>query len=143
MFDYLLILKGNNKELAIAEFETLWRVYFNEDISLIEVKNVVYKFSSKFLIESNHEILARLTYTNLLVRFLSFHKSLDDLKNNLPDLKEYEGKKFRVRRKKSRRCFKSLISEKDFAEVFCHYFSHRERRYLLFLRGRHHKGLRL
>lgn len=122
MFDYLLILKGNNKELAVVEFETLWSVYFEEEINLEEVKNVVYKFSSKFLIEDNHEMLSRFTYTNLLIRLFSRYSSFDDLKNNLPDLKEFDSKKFRVRRKKSRKCFKSLISEKELAEVLWNSF---------------------
>ncbi|MDA3856017.1 MAG: methyltransferase [Candidatus Woesearchaeota archaeon] len=122
MLDYLLILKGNNKELAIAEFETLWKVYFNEEIRLDEVKNVIYKFSSKNLIEDNHEILSRLTYTNILVKILSYHQNLEDLKNNLPDLKEYDGKKFKVRSHKSRRNFKSEISESELAKVLWNSF---------------------
>ncbi len=117
MNDYILILKGNNKNLARFEFETLWDTYFNEDIVLEEVKNVVYKFSSDILVDSNHEIFTRLTYTNSLVKKLGEFLDLKDFKDNLGDVSSYDSKSFLARVKKSRKAYKQDIKERDLARV--------------------------
>ena len=68
MFEYYIILKGNNKHLACREFETLWEIYCKESIKLREVQNILYCFKSNTLINKKCDFLSRLTFTNVLSR---------------------------------------------------------------------------
>lgn len=104
MFKYFLFLKGNNKVLAINEIETLWGVFMKEKIVVKQAENTLYYFHSKKKIDGSEEFLKRITFTNYLGielfegdNFKEFEKKFDfDL------LKDYDGKKFCVRFRKSK-----------------------------------------
>lgn len=119
MISYVLILKGCNKKLACLEFETLWLTYFHEEIKLLEIQNVIYTFKSKILdIHKDPRILSRLTFTNYLgeVYFeLENHDKYAEEVSKL-NLKEYEGKSFALKIKKSRKEFKSNLSLKELSK---------------------------
>jgi putative methyltransferase (TIGR01177 family) len=115
MNEYILVLKGTNKDLATYEFETLWKVYFNEDIKLKQLHNVYYTFKSKNLINISSKLLKRLTYTNKLClkkfegNFKNFNKEINNL-----DLEKYDSKKFAVSYSRFK---KEIIAENESKEL--------------------------
>lgn len=118
MNNYYLILKGINKKFASLEFEILWKTYFDEEIKLEEIENVLYKFSSDILIDKKHPMLKRLTFTNYLG--LELFNS-DDEKEFTKKIEEYdfsgiEGKSFAIRSKKSKKELKNLFEDKEIAK---------------------------
>jgi len=117
---YYLIFRGNNKEIAKAEFETLWEVYFNEKIKINEVQNVLSTFNSINKIEKNSELLKRITYTNYLGKVISKSKNIEDLNKEIKNtnLDEFENKTFSTKFKKSKSGIKTLYLEKDYAKLF-------------------------
>lgn len=92
---YYLILKGTNKKFASLEFETLWKTYNDEKISLEQVKNMLYTFSSTK--KAQKEMLERLTFTNYLGVMIKEHEGLEDYLNSKKDFSKYEGKVFAVK----------------------------------------------
>lgn len=118
MYNYTVILKGSNKKLAIEEFETLWSVYFKEIIELKQIQNIMYSFSSNKLISKNHKLLQRLTYTNVIFLNLFDAKNFKSFEENVSKLglEKYDGKKFLVRVKKSKRIIKVKTSERRLAK---------------------------
>lgn len=114
---YFLIFKGTNKDLAITEFISLWRTYFNEEIEINSIHNTIYSFQTKNLINSNDEFLKRLTFTNHISLckfegdFENFNKSISSF-----DLEKYDGKKFAVRSKRIKTDFDIAIESKKLAK---------------------------
>lgn len=126
MKSYLLILKGCNKKLASLEFETLWETYFYEEIKLEEVQNVIYTFKSKIVdIHKDPRILSRLTFTNYLGEIYFEIKNQEKYIEEVSkiNLKEFEGKSFKIRIKKSRKEFTSNIKEMTLAKPIWDKFS--------------------
>ncbi|MFW6286209.1 MAG: methyltransferase [Nanoarchaeota archaeon] len=113
MIEYLVILKGHNKDLAKAELECLWYTYFKEKISLNNIKNVLYNFKSKYEVNSSMEIFQRITYTNLFVKKIFQAENIKDFKNQIKktDLSIYNNKKFLVRIKKSKTNLKTFYNQ--------------------------------
>ncbi len=118
MYTYYLILKGNNKDLATTEFETLWNLYYNEKIKLKREENVMYCFSSKNIINSSHELLKRLTLTNYLGIVIKENKNFEQFKDNLKfdEIKEAQNLKFAIRLKKSKHELEIPYPEKALAK---------------------------
>ncbi len=100
-YKYFLILKGTNKDLATYEFETLWQVYFEEDVKLKQLQNTVYIFESKNLLEKDNEFLYRLTFTNH-ISLCKFEGDFEEFKKKINefDLKKYDGLKFAIKTKR-------------------------------------------
>ncbi len=115
MNDYFLILKGNNKDFATNEFETLWNLYFNEKIKLERVQNTIYFFNSQTLIQREHPLLRRLTFTNYLGKLLfrgdNFEKYFETISKM--DFSYLENKSFGVEQKTFRQ--DKLIESKELA----------------------------
>ncbi len=118
MQEYLIILKGNNKDLGIFEFETLWETYTNEKIKLKNIKNILYRFKTKNKLSPSSDMLKRLTYTNFISETLIKSDTLENLYKQIPEkIKKYNNKTFRVRIKKSRIKYKiDFITEKELAK---------------------------
>jgi len=123
MNNYFVILKGNNKKLAIKEIEVLWKIYFNEKINLEKLQNVLYSFSSKNKIQNKNRInfLKRLTYTNYIGIEIINGENIFQIENNFKklNLDKYSNKTFLVRFKKSKSGLQNREknSEKDFAKI--------------------------
>jgi len=115
MTRYILILNGNNKDLAIEEFKILYKIYFDKEVEIKPIENVLYLVETDFDLK-NDEFLYRLTYTNCIVKVLGEFSSFDSFKDNLPDIKEFEGLPFRVRIKKSKKNLEVNFEEKDLAK---------------------------
>lgn len=117
MNEYILILKGTNKDLAITEFETLWKVYFDEKIVLEKIENVYYKFKSKNLIDKKNELLTRLTFTNNL-SLVKFSGNLDLFEKNIDklNLDRFDNKKFAVKAIRIKKNFKLGYEVKELAK---------------------------
>ncbi len=102
---YYLFLKGNNKELASAEFETVWEVFVKEKIKLKQAENVLYFFESEHLLTQESDFLKRLTFTNFigieLYSGIDIHTFSTDFDFN--KLSIYDGKKFCCRVRKSKK----------------------------------------
>jgi len=112
---YILILNGNNKDLAIEEFKILYKIYFKEDIEIKPIENVLYLIETNFDLK-NDEFLYRLTYTNYIVKILGDFSDIDDLKSNFPNITEFQDLSFRVRIKKSKKNLKVNFEEKSLAK---------------------------
>ena len=119
MYKYLIILKGHNKDLAIAELKNLWRSYFDERICLKNIQNTFYEFYSKHNIESSHEMFNRITYTNVFSREICHVKDIDEFREKVSklDLSKYDNQKFLVRIKKSKKNYKVLYNEKELSKI--------------------------
>jgi tRNA (guanine10-N2)-dimethyltransferase len=117
--EYFVILKGHNKDLAIAELETLWETYFNEKITLQNIQNTLYKFNTKNKIKSTHELFKRITYTNLFCEKIYIAKNFEDFKHNAKNLnlQQYNNQKFLVRIRKTKKDFKVELTEKDLSKI--------------------------
>lgn len=121
--EYILILKGNNKELAIYEFETLFEVYFNRKIELKPVENIFYSFEVDCEIDFPEEFLNRLTYTNSIIKCYGFYETYELYSKNLPNLKEFDGKTFLARLKKSKKIIAATYEERLLAKPIWDSFS--------------------
>lgn len=118
MYDYFLILKGNNKDLAIKEFENLWYLYNKENIRVKQVKNIYYKFKAKTKIESDNELLSRLTLTNKLFLTLEKFNSFEDYKIwvSNQDFSYLENKTFSIAIRRANSNIEMSFLEKDIAK---------------------------
>ena len=103
---YYVILKGNNLALAKNEFETLWRLYSNQNTELELISNVVFKLVTEIKLDNSCEFFdvfkKRLTYTNYIGEFLDEFLNIDDYNDNIlrVGFKEYDGVPFRFKIKK-------------------------------------------
>ncbi len=102
MYNYIVILKGSNKDLASFELKNLWEIYFNEKIKLIQIDNTYFKFKSKNKINKDHKIFQRITFTNNLFLEIISTESLETFKNEITKekLKFINGKTFSIKIKK-------------------------------------------
>lgn len=118
MNTYYLALKGINKKFATLEFETLWKTYFNEEIKLKEIENILYKFSSEILIDEKHPLLKRLTFTNYLGKELFKSENKDKFFEGISsyDFKFVEGKSFAIRSKKSKKESENPFEDREIAK---------------------------
>ena len=99
MYNYLLIVRGVNKDMTTFEFEELWRIYLGEEINLTRIKNTYYIFSSNYFIDSNHEIFSRITLTNYFAEIIFEGEEFKEFENtimNYYDCSFLEGKSFAV-----------------------------------------------
>lgn len=80
MKKYYVSFRGTNKRLAIAEFSTLWNLYFDEMPYLIEMKNTIYSFDSNIELKKDEEIFRRLTFTNQFFFEIYKGEKLDEIK---------------------------------------------------------------
>ncbi len=104
MSKYILIFNGNNKELAQAEFKSLFKAYFNENIIINHIENLFFEIETEKKIKLCNELLKRITYTEEIVEVKGLYKNYDDLCSNILNdiyFKDFEDMKFCVRTKKS------------------------------------------
>lgn len=116
---YILCVKGNNKELAICEFETLFRTYYNERVELRVIGNTYLIFETKNKIE-DQDFLNRLTYTNEIFEYILEENSIEKLKLKLEllDLSKYDNQSFLLRIKKTKSTNQNLnLDEKQIATI--------------------------
>ena len=118
MNTYILVLNGNNKELAIAEFETLYETFFNEKNKLKQLSHTIYSFKTKYEIESQPEFLKRLTYTNKITKQIFKAKNIKHYKENISkfNISQYENKTFLARNIKPHKTIKSSYTERELAK---------------------------
>jgi len=109
-YDYFVILKGTNKDLATFEFEDLFRVYFDEKIKLERISNVYYSFKSNVKLCGNEEFFTRLTFTKH-VSLINFVGSFDDFKKNIKsfNINQFEGLSFAVEASRLKKDFELPI----------------------------------
>ena len=78
MYEYILVLNGQNYDLATFEFENLWNIYKKEKITLIKISHSYYSFKSSKLLKQNSKFLFRLTFTNNIYRVLFSSETLNN-----------------------------------------------------------------
>ncbi len=117
MYEYILVLKGTNKELAKYEFETLWVTYFKEEIKLTQIHNTFHTFESKNQIESNHKLTSRLTLTNKICikLFTGNFKKLNNEIENM-DFSEADNKTFAIKTQRLKKDFNIKLPDKELAK---------------------------
>lgn len=104
LYEYIICIKGDNKKLAILEFETLLQTYFNHNIKLELIENTYFKFQIEKKIEDK-EFLERLTYTNEIFEIIFQVESLDKFKEKieLMNFQKYDNQSFLLRIRKTKK----------------------------------------
>lgn len=119
MYEFIAILRGNNKELAKSELSNLWKTYLEEEIKLEEVKNTLIKIKASCIPSKDSHFLHRLAYTHYLgIKHFHGH-SLDELQASIDPqiIKKNDGKTFSIRTRKAKPKISSMIPEKSFAPL--------------------------
>jgi len=126
MIQYFIILKGTNKDFATTEFEELFNLYYNEKITLKQIKNVYYIFNSKTKLNSEDKIFKRLTFTKHLSE-LHYKGNFENLKSQIKNIeisKNHEGKSFAINSSRISKKFKLPIELKELAAPIFDEFQH-------------------
>lgn len=116
MFQYYVILKGTNKQLAIEELTSLSKVFYEETPAIYEIENTFYSLQLTSEITEKDTFLSRLTLTNYIGKLL-FSSPAKEFKQHVldADIPFDSSKSFSLRIKKAKRSLEHPISERECA----------------------------
>lgn len=104
MFTYLLFLRGTNKDLALFEFDCLWKTYFSLKYEIILLQNKAYVLKTEQNITGSEQFLVRSSGIIFFSKVIYSGPSLDEFSIQFKQkVSEYEGKSFVVRIRKARK----------------------------------------
>jgi putative methyltransferase (TIGR01177 family) len=108
-----------NKDLAVSEFDSLWKIYFNSNYTLSQLQNKAYLLETSELFLQNSDFFTRsasiIFFAKILYQGNSFTEFESVFKSQVSN---YEGKSFAVRIRKVRKNQETKYIERELAAHF-------------------------